>query len=112
MIAPTNYFMLASANSIMSAFSSLGTLFFAMTDAVAIAVVGGIVTVITSLGAAYFAYRAKTYAEEAKNTSKEASGHMDEMLRLAKDRSRAEGVAEGKIEGKIEAKAESKETTK
>lgn len=102
------------ANAVTALFATVGTVWFAMSDAVSISIIGGIVTVITSLAAAYFAYRAKVISEEAKTISEETkavsqetgkavNGKMEQMLSIGKSLAHAEGKAEGKTEEKLKA---------
>lgn len=95
-------FILASIiNGMVAVTAAIGAIMFAMTDAVIIAIVGAIVTVITSIAGAYFAYKAKTVAVEtqavAKETSKAVDGKMEEFKAMAQQLFRAEGVVEGRV---------------
>lgn len=64
-----------------------------MSDNVAIAIVTGIVSVLTSLTAAYFAFRAKVVAKE---THLVVNSRMDEFKRMAEKMFTAEGVLKEK----------------
>lgn len=95
------------ANAITAVIASVGTFWFAITDAVSISIIGGIVTVITSLAAAYFSYRAKQISQETKavsqETGKAVNGKMEKMLEIGKSLAREEGKAEGKAEAETKA---------
>ena len=64
-----------------------------MSDNVAIAIVTGVVSVLTSLTAAYFAFRAKVVAKETHTI---VNSRMSEFMRMAEKMFTAEGVLKEK----------------
>lgn len=91
--------IVAVKTSMLSAFASIGTIMFAVSDALGIAIVTGVVSVLTSSVAALFAYRAKSASQEAKavteKTAEAVNGKMEKMLEIAKSLAREEGVKAG-----------------
>lgn len=77
-----------------------GVTIVAMTDAVNIAIVGGIVSVVTGVTTVYFAYKAKTISAESKEisaeTGKAVNGKMEEFKRMAEEFYHAKGVSDEK----------------
>lgn len=84
---------------------TVGAVFFALSDAVSIAIVANISAVIMAGVAAYFAYKAKVISETTKDiaqiTAKAVDGHLTEFKQMAKDSFTAEGVLQEKAEEKV-----------
>lgn len=102
------------ANVTTAVVASAGTVWFALSDAVMIQMIGGVVLIVTSSVGAYFSYRAKVISEEAKTVSQETkavsqetgkavNGKMEKMLEIGKSLAREEGKAEGKAEAETKA---------
>lgn len=82
-----------------NASASIGVVFLAASEQVQIVLIGAVVTVITGVVTVYFAYKAKTISQEAKDATKETAvavdGRMEKLLEIAKALAHAEGVSQG-----------------
>lgn len=84
--------------------SAISSFLFALSDAVLMSAIASFSTMVLGCVGAYFAYKAKVFAERAieqgKETHQAVNSRMEELLKIARQASRAEGRAEGVAEGK------------
>lgn len=95
-----NYLLVVLRMDFLVIAASIGTFFFAMSDAVTISIASSLATTVLGVVTAYFAYRAKVFAAAAE---KAVNGITHEMIAQAKLASHAEGKLVGKTEAELAA---------
>lgn len=86
-----NAFVKTEIASSLAGILNLGTVVFAISDTVAIALISGVV----SLGAAYFSYKAKKTSEA---THEAVNSRLDVFMKTAEAAFKAEGIAKERTE--------------